>query len=367
MRLYKEELYKLIHKSYFIIGVIISVCILLLFLWFVEVGEERSTVSDNLCKGYEAVQQDRKITKEVEGVLTDEKIALIVEKYGFPQVVEEDYPGFQDSNYLNDFIMCYLSDGYLRDWNDYKIATKVYQMAQTDIGKIKEITGQDAALYYTKGWNVFFEVFQMGMVLGSILVILGVSVVFSDESQTGMLQIIFTTEEGKRKDIRAKIFASFTLTIGVYLAIVIVSLLLCNMVYGLDGANVPIGLIEEKLFLSNAVTFIPTIKYAMYTVMLALMALLVLCAITLWVSAHFANSFHSVVMSLVCWGLPVLIRIFIGGFAYLFISGTPIFLIMREIVWDISSIWFIPVSIAFAVFVVCIVMGHRTYRKFQVQ
>lgn len=47
------------------------------------------------------------------------------------------------------------------------------------------------------------------LVLGCVLVICGVSTVFAEEGQTKMLP--FTTEEGKRKDIRAKVQASCTL------------------------------------------------------------------------------------------------------------------------------------------------------------
>lgn len=367
MRLYKDELYKLLHKRFFWVGAIISIVILVLFFWFVEVGEERSTVDGRLYKGYEAVQADRKITKEVEGLLTDEKAAFIVDRYGFPKVVEENYPGFRDSNYLNNFVTQYLSDGYMRDWDDYKVAREVYPIAQADIGKVSVITGQNELLFYTKGWSVFFEVLQMGMVLGSILVILGVSVVFSDESQTGMLQIIFTTEKGKCQDIQAKIVASFTLAIGVYTVFLGTTLLLCGLVYGMDGSNVPIGLTEGMLYLDRSVSFISTIKFAVFAMVLDFIALLVLCSITLWASAHFGNSFHSVVLSLVCWAMPVLIRIFFAEFAYLFLAGTPIFLIMTEVVWDISNIWFIPVSFSLSIFVFCVVSGYQRYRRFQVR
>ena len=367
MRLYKDELYKLLHKRFFIIGTIISMFILILYFWFIQVGEERSTVDGKLCKGYEAVQQDRKITKEVEGILTDEKVAFIVEKYGFPQVVEENSSGFRDSNYLSDFVTRYLSDGYMRDWNDYKIATEVYPFAKSEIGKISEITGPNGLLFYTRGWSVFFEFLQMGMFLGSVLVILGVSVVFSDERQTGMLQIIFTTEEGKCKDIRAKILAVFTLTFGIYAVIIVTALSLCGTVYGIDGSHIPIGLIEGKPYLNNTVSLIPTIRFGGLVMILAFVALFALCAITLWVSALFGNSFHSVVISLMCWVLPVLIRIFFGGFAYLFVSGTPVFLIMTTVVWDIGSIWFIPVLFSLIVFAFCVVMGYQAYGRYQVQ
>lgn len=58
---------------------------------------------------------------------------------------------------------------------------------------------------------------QFGLILGSILVICSVSTIFAEESQTKMLPLIFSTEEGRRKDVMAKIAAALTFTISVFL------------------------------------------------------------------------------------------------------------------------------------------------------
>ena len=85
------------------------------------------------------------------------------------------------------------------------------------------------------GWKVFVEMLQFGLILGSILIICGVSTIFAEESQTKMLPLIFSTEEGRRKDVPAKILASFTFTIFIFMWFVLVNLVLCWIIYGLKG------------------------------------------------------------------------------------------------------------------------------------
>lgn len=55
---------------------------------------------------------------------------------------------------------------------------------------------------------MFVEMLQFGLILGSVLIIFSISTVFAEEEQIKMLPIIFTTEEGKRKDITGKNFCS---------------------------------------------------------------------------------------------------------------------------------------------------------------
>lgn len=370
MRLYRMELYKLFKRKIFLAGAVLAVAILLIYFWYVEVGEEIATVDGKTYEGYAAVQMNRGITEEFEGRLTDDKVKDIVKKYGFPHVVKEGYTGFRDSNYLNGFVTEYLSDGYLRDWDNYKIPTMVYPIAETELGDIQQITGRDIILSYTTGWNVFFKVFQMGMVLASILIIFAVSVVFADESQTKMLQLIFTTEEGKRVDIGAKIAAAFTLTTIVYLGILGLDFLLCGSVFGLDGADCPVSMIMANQYLNAArpETYMPVSNFLIITLLLDFLAVSVLCAVTLCISSHFGNCFHAVGISAVCWGAPVLIRMLFSGFANLFVSGMPVFLIMINNTLDMMALGFfgmISVTFAVGVMVMCIVNGHCSYKNFQ--
>ena len=84
MRLYKTELFKLFYNKIFKIGMLATTGLLFLYFWFAEVGGEIATVDGKFYSGYEAVQINRKITKEFEGDLTDEKVNQIIEKYGLP-------------------------------------------------------------------------------------------------------------------------------------------------------------------------------------------------------------------------------------------------------------------------------------------
>ena len=56
------------------------------------------------------------------------------------------------------------------------------------------------SFYYTKGWKALLEMFQMGMILSSIIVIIGASGLFAEESQIKILPLLFTTQKGKKEE-----------------------------------------------------------------------------------------------------------------------------------------------------------------------
>mgnify|MGYP000526782167 FL=1 len=96
---------------------------------------------------------------------------------------------------------------------------------------------------------------QFGLVLGSILVICSVSTIFAEESQTKMLPLIFSTEEGRRKDVMAKIAAALTFTISIFLWFAVINLALCQVVYGLNGFNNIAGLVLSEASGHQSVMF----------------------------------------------------------------------------------------------------------------
>ena len=221
MRLYRMELYKLMHGKFFLAGLPVILAVLLLYFAFVNVGDERAVVNGKVYTGYEAVRENREITKEFTGPLDDETAEQIIEKYGFPSQVEEYYGGFRDENYLNGFVTEYLGNGYMRSWDDYKVSTELIPVAQTDLGRAAETSGKEIILCYTKGWSVLLDTLQLGMILGSVLILVSVSPVFAEERQCRMSALLFTSEEGRDRDVTAKIAAAFTLTAAVYAAVVL--------------------------------------------------------------------------------------------------------------------------------------------------
>ena len=176
-----------------------------------------------------------------------------------------------------------------------------------------------------------------------------------------MLPLFFSTEEGRRKDVPAKILASMTFTIFIFMWFVLVNLVLCWMIYGLKGfENISWMVLSQHML--QPVLFL---KYLGILLGLALQALLSLCTITLCVSAYQDSSFGAVIIVAVCWGLPVLIRMFFGGIIWLIVDSMPIFLAMTGIVNDIYEIWYIVLGINVCFDIGCLVKGMLCYKTKQ--
>ncbi|MCM1155249.1 MAG: ABC transporter permease subunit [Roseburia sp.] len=362
MRLYKMELYKICHKRIFIVGAVCVAVIMLLFLW----PDERSTVDGITYTGYKAIQKDREITEKYKGVLTDEKAAQILEEYGFPSKVEPGWGFFRDANFLNAFIFDYLSDGYINDWNDYKTASRIYPIANTELGKARTACGREIELAYCKGWGVFLETMSVGMVLGCILVLFGISTIFAGEGQVKMLSLLFTASEGKEKDVRAKIAAAFTVAFFIWAGIYLLDLLVCGAVYGWDGLGCYSGIVlANGLYVPEM--WLPIWYYVLTAAALSFFGILTLCAVTICISAYFKSSFHAVVTAAVCYGAPVLLAMFIENSSTAqFLSIAPVFMASYNYIEDIYDIWLIPVGIAAVAAIYCVCTAYRKYRGQQV-
>lgn len=365
MTLYKMELYKICHKKLFITG---AVCVFLIILisFGMQLIDERATVDGITYTGYSAVQVNRQITEEFKGVLTDEKVERIVEKYGFPHKLEWGWGYFRDANFLNQFVLDYLSNGYIRDWNDFKIATKSCRIAESDLGEVIKFTGKDIILEYYRGWEAFLEVLSIGMVMGSILILLSLSAVFAGEGQTKMLSLLFTAKKGKEGDIYAKIAAAFTVAFGVFLAVFLLDLVLCGVVYGFDGLNCYNGIVIYYPWPLKGYV-IPMYYYVPLAVLLSLFGQVSLCAITICVSAYCKSSFHALSASAAAWGAPFLIMMFAGGFygAAKFLAAAPVFMVIYRIIEDIYNIWFMLIGIAIGVTLLCTRTACRRYNRQQ--
>ena len=365
MRLYKMELYKLLYKKMFWISLAAVLGILSAYFILVCVGEERTTIDGTLYTGLEAVSRNREITEEFKGVLTDEKARRIIDTYGFPSQVEENYGGFRDENYLNGFVTEYLGNGYMRDWEDYQISTGLRPLQETELGKAAEASGRAVILDYAKGWTVFADLLQLGMILGSALVVAVVSPVFSEEHQTRMSALLFTSRNGREKDTLAKIMAAFTAAVLIYIVIVSFLFLTVGAVYGFGGGKCMSGTVLISFYVTPSfpVTTMPAGAIVLLMLSLDLLAIFTICALTLCVSAHQKTAFHTVVLTLALWTAPLLLRLLFNGAGYLLASGTPMFLVMTGILQDWYGMLFIPAGISACILVCAALSGWNTWRK----
>lgn len=356
MQLYKAELYKLIHRRIFLTGLIAVVGIMLLYFWSLVLSEY-SVVDGKTYTGYEAIQKNREITQEFTGIVTDEKIDQIVEKYGIPSQIVDGLPGWRDSNFLNDFVARYFTDG---SWERGTMPTKRYTMEESELGKLCNEYHKVPILAYTGGWKAFVDIFHFSLMLGSILVVCSISVVFADEGTKKMLPLLFTTKEGKGKDILAKILAAFTLTLLILVGIIVLDFFLCKAIYGFDGFENMASIVLSDIFLPVYIQDFS--RYLSILLIYRAQGFLALCSITLCVSALYNNSFTAVVTASVVWVIPVLFRILFRGLISLIVYATPIFLVMNGTINDSFGFWQVVVVISVILSIVCMVVGYRKYK-----
>lgn len=386
MQLYKMELYKIFHRKIFWIGILAILGLMFVYFWFAEVGDERCVIDGRSYSGYEAVQMNKKITEEYAGTVTDEKINQIVDKYGLPSELNENMPGWKDGNYLNDFVTRFFTNG---SWENGVKPTVRYRLKDTDLWKAykeynenidsksekndkKQMKNEILSMWkfkptleYTTGWKVFGELLQFGLILGSIMIICVISGIFAEESQTKMLPLIFTTVEGKRKDTSAKVLASFTITVLLYAGITGSAWGLCKIVYDLKGGyNLTGVVISGSMW--KTVDKVPFFSYLSVLLILGMLAFLSLNAITLCISAYQDSMFGAVVVTAICWAIPLFVRIFFGGFVWILVDSMPMFLIMQVNLNDIYSIWYVVAVIAVGVLAVSLTKGILHYKVKQV-
>ena len=386
MQLYKMEFYKIFHRKIFWIGILAILGLMFVYFWFAEVGDERCVIDGRSYSGYEAVQMNKKITEEYAGTVTDEKINQIVDKYGLPSELNESMPSWKDGNYLNDFVTRFFTNG---SWENGVKPTVRYRLKDTDLWKAYKEYNENIdsksekndkkqmkteilsmwkfkpTLEYTTGWKVFGELLQFGLILGSIMIICVISGIFAEESQTKMLPLIFTTVEGKRKDTSAKVLASFTITVLLYAGITGSAWGLCKIVYDLKGGyNLTGVVISGSMW--KTVDKVPFFSYLSVLLILGMLAFLSLNAITLCISAYQDSMFGAVVVTAICWAIPLLVRIFFGGFVWILVDSMPMFLIMQVNLNDIYSIWYVVAVIAVGVLAVSLTKGILHYKVKQV-
>lgn len=386
MQLYKMELYKIFHRKIFWIGILAILGLMFVYFWFAEVGDERCVIDGRSYSGYEAVQMNKKITEEYAGTVTDEKINQIVDKYGLPSELNENMSGWKNGNYLNDFVTRFFTNG---SWENGVKPTERYRLKDTDLWKAykeynenidrksekndkKQMKNEILSMWkfkptleYTTGWKVFGELLQFGLILGSIMIICVISGVFAEESQKRMMPLIFTTVEGKRKDTSAKVLASFTITVLLYAGITGSAWGLCKIVYDLKGEyNLTGAVISGSMW--KTVDKVPFFSYLSVLLILGMLAFLSLNAITLCISAYQDSMFGAVVATAICWAIPLLVRIFFGGFVLILVDSMPMFLIMQVNLNDIYSIWYVIAVIAVGVLAVSLTKGILHYKVKQV-
>lgn len=363
MRLYKMELYKLLHRK---IVIFLSVIMLLwMGVYFVAeiIGSERTTLEDETYYGFQAIEIDRQIAKEYEGVLTDESVRDIIKTYGLPTEMIQNI-GWNPINYVTRFITEHLTNAYAYNWEEYQLPTEVYSIADSALKEFYHNGQVDFG--YAEGWDKFFEFSNMGLEMIFVWLIIVIAPIFCEERQQKTYPLIVTTELGRSTAITAKIAAAFTLANILYFLFMIVVVILFQGVYGILDVDMPTGVVlgYDAFWTVANKTILEFFAINLFTFWVAIM---MLTAISLWVSAKVKTVFLSILISLFIFIVPVILQAMVGNpLVYIFASGQPALLVNCGAMIETWRVYIPHILFACMVIGLGCILGSRDFKQVDV-
>lgn len=290
--LIKFELYKIFSKK----SVMIVLLLTVLFSIFNVVGQsvylkfkglDSTDYAYSVMKKYEGkviTEEDiSNIDKTIENLIQKEengekltKEEIVYMNYLYYAIVNPDPTYIVNNQYyrLNEIKdeISNLEKENKTDTYEYKNLNYVYE-------KVKNVESPKS--YFTYGWYITTD-FKVIATLISILIVVGLATIFSDEYQSNSAQIILSCKNGKNKLVLSKILSGLIFTTIVF--IIIHSIYLMSaLIYDFRGWDKPLELFKyyratpfdiriiDFYILGLGVSFIGAILFALVTMLMSLL------------------------------------------------------------------------------------------------
>ncbi|ABS40327.1 ABC transporter permease [Clostridium botulinum] len=268
MELLKQELYKIFSKKH----LFLILALMLLFTY----GFDLITVVTNVKDKHGSTNNTYNYTKPFEGKMTKEKedkiarlfksnkdkdkdseITNIYERmwYSYSEqkrprfvaisdVLKETNPLFHNEKFdkrPHDF-KGYKLNELNKDLKELKKAGKenTYEYKNKSAANDMYKKLSEPKFFYTESWNYIDGfVIDSNIAIVVIMLLLGVSPIFSEEYKTKVSTIILSSKKGRKECVRAKILSSIIYTIFIAFICNCISTILITKIYGIQGFNAP--------------------------------------------------------------------------------------------------------------------------------
>ncbi len=239
-------------------------------------------------EGREAIERDKEIAAEYEGILTEEKVEEILETY---RPDTEDGGFWLVNNIYNTLSSHWGEADGSYDGRDILSAFPDYR------------DDRPMVLGYNEGWLGFLETGMYMMVFIGALLVIGLSPVFSEEYTRGTDALILTSRHGKRKCAWAKIIASYLFTLLTVGSCLLFQSFVYWQSFGFDGGGASVQL-NNHFTLTGVPYFLTNMGAAGYGLVLWAGGSLILTAFVLLLSAICRSAFVTVIAALACYIIP---------------------------------------------------------------
>lgn len=295
MRLWKMELYKILRRPVLNFGLFL-IMVFQCFIFWMDVSGKQTEIDGNIYKGISAIQADRALTEDYEGLFTLNKAEQIVERFGFSAYKMErgqKVPGIREGNFCSQWV----TDN-LTDFND--TGTKPAALKEGEVWKERGQQYLDKKIQfgYTEGWAYFHSLWSWSVLFLNVWVVLMVMPVFSEEYSRKTVNVLLATVHGKGKDIWAKMWAALVLGIAAFLVITFWLLILTVAVYGATGIDASAGMFDYRALAMESES-ITVLEHLLQTFGAKLAAVCLNVCMTLLFSSKCRNTASAVVLRLV--------------------------------------------------------------------
>ena len=367
-KIFQEEIRKIASRKIIWWGLAL-VLIFVTFRLGIVKKEYTSAIDGQTYVGKEAIQKDQELAREYAGPMTEETVRSIYDRFGFYYYNEQGEKCGR--NFWNEYITDHMTN-FMQIEGDDPAEIQFYEGEEWERNVAPLLNG-DLRFDYNYGWEDLRETLILVNILLSIIFIVGMAPVFSEEYTLRTANILLTTRRGKKSAVWLKTAAALTFTAAAYYAVSLYLWLLYRYMFGTQGLD------ASPRFL-NA---IPAFGYTPKTVQgffwlefgLGAAAMILLSALVLVVSAAFRSAFMSVVISA---------GVFISPYIWMKVISPMLPLgsgftrtvnhLMVSMPFYLHGNWGFAFSagqirlhivIAAVVTAVCVVLGYRKYRNYQ--
>lgn len=368
-RIWKEEVYKIVSRKIIWCGIIVLMVFLAFRLYVMVLHDYSATIEGQAYHGIEAIHKDQELAKKYAGPLTEEKVKDIYKQYGFYYIDEETWES--KGNYCNQFITEKMTN---YNWTNRGDLEEIAFLEDSDWeNNVTPLLKGDIQFDYVYGWDDFRETYGLIVILMfSVILIIGLSPIFSEEYSLRTAEILLTTCRGKKSGIWMKILAAMSFAAAAYCFLSLYTWLIYFTVFGtqgLDASAVLIGVSANSYHPDKIGGFF------LYLFGLGLVGVLLLTALVLAVSSICKNSFMAVVVSLIVFLVPLVwVRIFAPMWVFgimgtkmvsHFMVSMPVYLAMNWGFPFAGKTVVMHIMIGVIVGAVGIVLGYKKYRNYQ--
>ena len=309
--LIKFELYKIFSKK----SVIIVLLLTVLFSVYGAIGESiyikfkgLDSIGDayNIMEQYEGkvITQEGldKANKTVEDIIQKErsgknltKEELVYKQYLFDGLVNDAVFKVNNEYYTLSEMKDEISNIEKGDMiNTYKHKSLKYVY-----DKVKDV--EESKYYFNHGWMITTD-FKIIATLISILIVVGLASIFSDDYQSNSAQIILSCRRGKNKLVLSKIIAGLTFTVIVFFIINSV-FLISALSYDFIGWDKPLELFKyyrstpfdmriiDFYIVGLCISFISAILFALATMLISLVVKNNMISLLVSLAMYYAPTF----------------------------------------------------------------------------